>query len=299
MRLHKYTLRVRLLRLVTKALVPKYASQQRPKKEVAVVVPAPGQPDLSEDQEYSLAALRRHLSDYDTFLIIPEGSGRELPGMRSIGFPHKYFGSVAAHNRMLFTPHFYMRFRDYRYILLYHLDALALRDELKEWCMKGFDYIGAPWFPNEELPWVKEPHVGNGGFTLMNVEACIRVLRRRYQEDPVAFWEQHLFEPVKRSARCFANKLKQGRAGLLAGSLETIAAYFDRFTLNDGNNDRFWSLEATKLDPSFRIPDWKTGLRFAFEADPQNCFELLGRKLPFGCHAWQRFDREFWLKHTT
>jgi hypothetical protein len=27
---------------------------------------------------------------------------------------------------------------------------------------------------------------------------------------------------------------------------------------------------------------------------PRLCFELNGRKLPFGCHAWQRYDRGFW-----
>jgi len=36
------------------------------------------------------------------------------------------------------------------------------------------------------------------------------------------------------------------------------------------------------------------GLRFAFEGAPRMCFELNQQKLPFGCHAWAKFDRSFW-----
>jgi hypothetical protein len=35
-------------------------------------------------------------------------------------------------------------------------------------------------------------------------------------------------------------------------------------------------------------------LRFAFEAAPRECFERNGRRMPFGCHAWEKFDRGFW-----
>ena len=46
--------------------------------------------------------------------------------------------------------------------------------------------------------------------------------------------------------------------------------------------------------PGFRGATVDEGLRFAFESAPRRCFELTGHKLPFGCHAWERFDRAFW-----
>jgi Protein of unknown function (DUF5672) len=51
---------------------------------------------------------------------------------------------------------------------------------------------------------------------------------------------------------------------------------------------------APRLDPTFRIPPPETALSFAFETNPRECFELNGRRLPFGCHKWWLHDREFW-----
>ncbi len=39
---------------------------------------------------------------------------------------------------------FYKTFTAYEYILIYQLDAFVFCDALKEWCAKGYDYIGAP-----------------------------------------------------------------------------------------------------------------------------------------------------------
>jgi hypothetical protein len=35
-------------------------------------------------------------------------------------------------------------------------------------------------------------------------------------------------------------------------------------------------------------------LEFAFESDPAGSYERIGKKLPFGCHAWAKHDRTFW-----
>ena len=60
-------------------------------------------------------------------------------------------------------------------------------DDLLQWCEAGWDYIGAPWLPCRDSEWVKEPAVGNGGFTLMKVESCLRVLYNRYREEPLSY----------------------------------------------------------------------------------------------------------------
>jgi hypothetical protein len=63
---------------------------------------------------------------------------------------------------------------------------------------------------------------------------------------------------------------------------------------NKRNEDQFWSDQATKYYPAFRIASFETGLRFAFEVDPRRCYELNNQTLPFGCHAWHKYDRSFW-----
>ena len=38
----------------------------------------------------------------------------------------------------------------------------------------------------------------------------------------------------------------------------------------------------------------EVGLKFAFEAHPRYCFEKNMNKLPFGAHAWDKWDSDFW-----
>ena len=61
----------------------------------------------------------------------------------------------------------------------------------------------------------------------------------------------------------------------------------------DRNEDLFWSLEAPRFDPEFRIPTASEALAFSMESDPRACFALNGNALPFGCHYWPRVDRRF------
>jgi hypothetical protein len=63
------------------------------------------------------------------------------------------------------------------------------------------------------------------------------------------------------------------------------------------NEDGFWSFEAPKYIDSFNTPDFKTAISFAFEKNPRKCLTLNGSKLPFGCHAWERYDKDFWLPY--
>jgi hypothetical protein len=49
--------------------------------------------------------------------------------------------------------------------------------------------------------------------------------------------------------------------------------------------------------PFFRVPTPEQALSFAFEVAPRRLYEMNGRQLPFGCHAWERCDRAFWVEH--
>ena len=37
------------------------------------------------------------------------------------------------------------------------------------------------------------------------------------------------------------------------------------------------------------------GENFAFEANPRHCYEINKKKLPFGVHAWEKWDKKFWI----
>jgi len=61
-------------------------------------------------------------------------------------FDSRYFKSISTYNRLLLSTSFYKCFLNFEFILIYQLDAFIFHDNLNEWCEKGYDYIGAPWF---------------------------------------------------------------------------------------------------------------------------------------------------------
>lgn len=60
------------------------------------------------------------------------------------------------------------------------------------------------------------------------------------------------------------------------------------------SEERFIANRAIHYYPAFKIAPLEVALRFAFECVPRYCFEKNNFTLPFGCHAWAKYDREFW-----
>ena len=175
------------------------------RKRVAVVIPVPRMP-LQRDEEISFRQLRHHLFAYDSILIAPATLDVDALGLPVRRFPDSCFTSVGSYNRLLLTPTFYDAFSDYEYILTYQLDCLVFSGDLDRWCDRGWDYVGAPWFPNftagpEGGLW----RVGNGGFSLRRVDAFRRLLQRSdvtgflegYHGQEDVFWsfEAQQFDP--------------------------------------------------------------------------------------------------------
>ena len=265
---------------------------------VAIVVPWPGGEGLTEAQEISLKHLRHYLGDYDIYLIAPWGARCRLDGMRIIRFRPRYFGSAAAHGLLLMSKGFYKRFGNYEYVMFYHLDSLVFSDGLSEWCGKPYDYIGAPWFRCEDSPWVDRARVGNGGFALLRVSKAIEALeaRRRYIRgsrwlDLHVMWTpDFLAKSMDRLSRRFP------KSKLLERLVSERRQFMDPAS-NNRNNDIFWSDMAKYYLPDFRVAPFHEGIRFAFEVSPRECLRMNGGKMPFGCHAWERYDRSFWEPH--
>ncbi len=68
----------------------------------------------------------------------------------------------------------------------------------------------------------------------------------------------------------------------------------ERIEVNERGNDIFWSDKAKDFLPGFTVGTLEQGLAFSFEMEPRRCLERTGGKMPFGCHAWGRYDRAFW-----
>lgn len=57
------------------------------------------------------------------------------------------------------------------------------------------------------------------------------------------------------------------------------------------NEDLFFSMSNCEY---FKVAPINVALTFAFERQVRKCFELNKQNLPFGCHAWERYDVAFW-----
>jgi hypothetical protein len=92
-------------------------------------------------------------------------------------FDKEFFFTVNSYSRLLLSRNFYSRFATEDYIFIYQLDGFVFKDELEDWCKKGFDYVGAPWlihygrgkYAKSNQLW----KVGNGGVSLRKVSAFL------------------------------------------------------------------------------------------------------------------------------
>ena len=60
------------------------------------------------------------------------------------------------------------------------------------------------------------------------------------------------------------------------------------------NEDLFFSKYAPKLDSTFNVAPPEVVMHFSFECQPRRLYQMTGNKLPFGCHAWEKYDPIFW-----
>lgn len=66
------------------------------------------------------------------------------------------------------------------------------------------------------------------------------------------------------------------------------AEYIDNINRHE---DVFW---ASCESAEFRVAPIDVALKFSFEQDVRQCFEKNDFRLPFGCHAWEKYDFDFW-----
>jgi len=203
-----------------------------------------------------------------------------------VRFPDCYFESITGYNHLMLSAGFYQAFEAYEYVLIHQLDAYLFRPELEYWCNKGYDYIGAPWlkpkkrkkspmykfilsyFPNFYSVHKRKlvelyNNVGNGGLSLRKVETFLKILNQPETENILLAYKERMIG-------------------------DTLY-----------NEDIFWSVEASRIDGDFRKPGWQEALSFAVETYPSFAYRHTGGELPFGCHAPDKYEPEFWDKYIT
>jgi hypothetical protein len=219
------------------------------------------------------------------------------PGIRDgvafESFPDKYFKGVGAYSRLLISTGFYKRFIDFEYMLIYQLDAFVFKDELEKWCLAGYDYIGAPWFKgfSGDDNITQLTGVGNGGFSLRKVRSHLKVLNSfSYLTQPRENWHNRMASSPKG-----LNWLRQVCGFILDLFIRNNTYWL--FNSFRGFEDQFWGLIPPKNFSWFKLPDVEVAMNFSIEMQPRRVYDMNHHNLPFGCHAWWKYDLEFWKPH--
>ena len=258
----------------------------------AVTVPLYRLP-LSGDEMISLSRLREILGKHPIYFIVPAGlhvPDAFLQGEMIVRFPDNYFTYPFGYNRLLMTSRFYRCFKQFSHILIYQLDCLVFRDELDDWCSKNYDFIGAPWLDEYRDQAVNAPawKVGNGGFSLRKVSTALKILSTRvkrgsfYPMPPAHFPKQTFIQWF------FSNIYNRFKQHLHFWTVE------DELHNYAENEDRFWAIDVININSRFTKPDVDEAFGFAFEVHPRECLAKTDGRIPFGCHAWWKYDRELW-----
>lgn len=224
-------------------------------------------------------------------------------------FDEIYFKNITGYNFLMLNRSFYSSFSDYDYLLIYQLDCFVFKDELNYWAAKGYDYIGSPWFADYGDYAQNKPfwYNGNGGFSIRRIKSFLRVFD----------WKGPLrkMPQIKHDLRNLdINKYKKEilYCFIWLGYHNTISNFWKKMgydqakiteTFTDGqlraNEDVLWTNMFKYARVVIKTPDFEGGLGFSYERSPQYLFEKNNNILPFGCHAWWKYDLEFWKPYIT
>lgn len=249
------------------------------KSSVVILVPI-YRSSFTEDEMLSLHRLQAICANLPIRFVAPESLTFDSHNIPVERFDDMFFQGIEGYNRLMLSATFYQRFEQYDYLLIHQLDAFLFRNEIEEWCNRGFDYIGAPWLVKRKYKnplgkvvlWLRSlPHrlrhvpflpidyadkVGNGGLSLRRVHACLDVCLNHEKE--IRKWlslsQQH----------------------------------------KEYNEDCFW---ATR--PHWHYPSVDEALAFSIDLAPKEALKRLGG-IPMGCHGWSKPNyKPFWMPFIT
>ncbi len=60
------------------------------------------------------------------------------------------------------------------------------------------------------------------------------------------------------------------------------------------NEDLFFAEYGPEIEPNFKVAPPETAVAFSFEINSQVLFAMNNFQLPFGCHAFMKYNWKFW-----
>lgn len=202
---------------------------------------------------------------HEIFFAAPETMdisfyGAQFPDAKILTFKSSFFQSERTYSQLLLQIEFYERFST-DFLLVLQTDALIFRDNLDYWASLNFDYIGAPWAGGIDFPFA--------------------TLTPSFSKD-------------------FSLRPTIGNGGLSLRKVSSMKLLLNQFKdqariwASVGNPEDVFFGMAAQLTPEFLIPNFLTAARFSIETFPSCFLELIAPEVPFGCHAFDRYEPDTW-----
>lgn len=265
--------------------------------KVVIVIPVHS-PSPSQEELIAFAQCYKVLSNYPIYVLHPKGLELEayketVLGMKGIAIDPIWLSSIENYNKLKYSSFLYKLFDKYTFLLTYELDAYVFRDELIRWCDKDYSYIGAPWFKGYIYP-VKPFEIvgiGNSGFSLRNISSCLTIIKRIRA---LKILSKSYSKIRLGKIYAFSSFLKRTNLTKLF-KIQDSTTYLPHIIDGDFTlEDHFWSVWVATTFDDFKLAPVSDALQFSFEVNPKVLYKMNNNILPFGCHAWLKYDPEFW-----
>lgn len=245
---------------------------------VAVIIPIYKEA-LNNNELTSLNRCLDILSNHPIIFVGPESLNTEVYEnlcinkllFKIISFDNSYFENIDGYNKLMLSKEFYRTFLRYKFVLIYQLDAYVFKDELLYWCKQDYDFIGAPHTVHNnkinEIQFLK-------GYSIF-LALVNNIFKTNHKISNVGNGGFSL-----RKTRTFYTLL-----------------FFLKFRVKHwgtNNEDGFFKYWGNILYPLTKLPSDETALRFSIETNPASSLAKLSNQLPFGCHAFEKYEPLTW-----
>jgi len=261
-------------------------------KKACIIIPM-YRLNISEYEQISMQQCFRILGSHPIYFVIPKRLEASIQNLEYIkdgkagykAFDDAFFDDIMAYNRLLKYPKLYKSFWEYEFMLIYQLDAFVFKDELNYWCSQGNDTIGAPLFEGLISAKPDNPIIGqgNGGFCLRNIRNCYKIVTQ--------------FRKLK-FTRTFEDSNRPFYINFYRYIKHQLIYIYSGYPFQPIiNEDLFWAEVIPDNFPDFKVPGSTEAMKFSFEVNPDVLFKMNQNELPFGCHAWWKYNLKFWILH--
>jgi len=221
---------------------------------------------LTEDEIFSINKSLSNLSGHNIYWLAPESMDityyQKLFKVQEVArFEDHYFKDISGYNRLLVSTTFYERFLAYDFSLICQPDAVVLKPELHLWLGKPYDYIGAPWPKGYSCTIHTKQVPIDGGVNCITFVGNGGLSLRR---------NKACINLIREFSDVSCNWHTYGHA-----------------------EDLFFAFTGT-LSLNFLMPNIMTAATFSHDIDPLYLQQLIHHQIPFGVHAWGKYNRSFW-----